>query len=216
MSRRTTKSILSRDEISLLLYSEETKNTKIYGNLYEVLVQIKDLKAISLDELNKYNLNDVGRAALSYNKNTLMDNVKGEWYVEADSAEDVNKKVRCGLCNTPNKYLFYIRNRINNARLNVGSFCMTKFPGIEGYTEYKYHLEQKIKNQKIAFRRTEFHNKIPNVNSILDSASFYFDNLPILLSADIYFPLKETVKNLRLIYSVGRRIEGDANNRLFF
>lgn len=162
MSRRTTKSILSRDEISLLLYSEETKNTKIYGNLYEVLVQIKDLKAISLDELNKYNLNDVGRAALSYNKNTLMDNVKGEWYVEADSAEDVNKKVRCGLCNTPNKYLFYIRNRINNARLNVGSFCMTKFPGIEGYTEYKYHLEQKIKNQKIAFRRTEFHNKIPN------------------------------------------------------
>lgn len=194
-------SILILDEINLLLNSEEPKNTEIYGNLYEVLLKIKNLKAISLNELKSYQLDEVGQAALTYNKKSLMDSVKGEWYVETDNSEDDDKKVRCGLCNTPNKYLFFIRNRINNTRLNVGSSCMTKFPGIEGYTEYRYHLNKTIKNQKEIMRRTEFHKKFPEVIDILDSTNFYFDNLPVLLPYDLYYGLQDTVTNLRLLYS---------------
>lgn len=195
------KAVLILDEINLLLNSEEPKNTKLYGNLYEVLLQMRELKAITLDELKKYNLDKVAQAALTYNKTTLMDNVKDEWFVESNSSEDISKKVKCGLCNTPNKYLFFIRNRKNHIRLNVGSYCMTKFPGIEGYTEYKYHLNKVIKNQQAVERRTEFHNKHPNVIEIIDSANYYFDNLPILLPYDLYHNLKDAVTNLRLIYS---------------
>lgn len=43
MSRKITKLDLSRDEISLLVNSEEPKNTKLYGNLYEILLQLREL-----------------------------------------------------------------------------------------------------------------------------------------------------------------------------
>lgn len=196
-----SKATLIIDEINLLLNSEEPKNANLYGNLYDVLLRIKKIKAISLDELkNNYGLDKVGEAAITYNKQSLMDNVKEEWYVEADSSEDLSQKVRCGLCNTPNKYLFFIRNRINHTRLNVGSYCMTKFPGIEGYTEYKYHLTKIIKNQQSTERRTQFHNKFPNVIDILDSSSFFFDTLPILLPYELYYKLQDTIKDLRMIY----------------
>lgn len=48
MSRNLTKSILSRDEISLLLNSEETKNKSLYGNLFDVLNAIKNMKAVTI------------------------------------------------------------------------------------------------------------------------------------------------------------------------
>ncbi len=51
MSRNITKSYLSRDEIILLVNSEEAKNTNLYGNLYDILLKIRKLKAASLDEL---------------------------------------------------------------------------------------------------------------------------------------------------------------------
>ena len=127
MSEQTKKAILSRDEISLLLHSEEAKNNELYGNLFSVLTKLDVLKAVRLEQL--FELDEKAKAALTYNKKSLIDNVKQEWYTESVSAEDPNKSIRCGLCNTPNRYLFYIRNRLNNNRLNVGSSCMTKFPG---------------------------------------------------------------------------------------
>lgn len=198
MSEQTKKAILSRDEISLLLHSEEAKNNELYGNLFSVLTKLDVLKAVRLEQL--FELDEKAKAALTYNKKSLIDNVKQEWYTESVSAEDPNKSIRCGLCNTPNRYLFYIRNRLNNNRLNVGSSCMTKFPGIEGYSEYKYQLSQIQKNQKTVLRRTEFHNKFPNVEHILDSSEYYFDNLPVLLPEELYYTLKDVIKRFRLIY----------------
>lgn len=200
MSRKISKSILSRDEVSLLLNSEEPKNELLYGNLFSVLNNITDLKAISLEQLNKLNLDTHAKAALTYNKKLLMSNVNAEWFVEAESSEDESQKIRCGLCNTPNKYLFYIRNRKNNIQLNVGSSCMKKFPSIEGYSNYKYEMNKSIRTQQTIARRSKFHERFPNVQEILDSTSFYFDNLPILLPNTLYFPLRENVKSLRLIY----------------
>lgn len=201
MSRKTTKSILSRDEISLFINSEEIKNTSIYGNLYNILNKIKELKATTLDQLINEGLDDNGVAALTYNKKSLNDNVKREWYVESKSAEDPDKKVRCGLCNTPNKYLFYIKNRLNSCQLNVGSRCMKKFPEIEGYASHKYQLGQIQRSQLETSRRLKFHKQFPTATNIIDSANFYFDNLPILLPYEIYFPLKDVVFQLHVIYS---------------
>lgn len=199
MSRKISKSILSLDEINLLRYSEEPKNTQLYGNLLEAINTMEHCKAVELEELIA--LNDIARAALTYNKQSLIDSVKKEWYTEAVSEVDPKQKIRCGLCNTPNKYLFYIRNRFNNNRLNVGSFCMTKFPGIEGYMEHKQQLNQIQKNHKTIARRTEFHTAFPNVLEIIKSASEYFSTLPILLPEYIYYSLEEVVGRLSSIYN---------------
>lgn len=200
MSRNTTKSILSRDEISLLRNSDEIKNTELYGNLYNVLTKIVKLEAVTLNELIEYGLDNKGVTILTHTKGKLINNIMHEWYIESKSAEDPDKKIRCGLCNTPNRYLFYIRNRLNNQQLNVGSHCMTKFSEIEGYANHKYQLGQIQRNQRETARWLKFHDKFPQAESIIDSANFYFDNLPILLPYEIYFKLEETVHLLHIIH----------------
>lgn len=165
MGRKTTKSILSRDEMSLLLNSEEPKNIKLYGNLYSIICDLPKLKAVTLEQLP--DIDNKAKAALTYNKKTFIDTVIREWYAERVSEEDPAQKVRCELCNTPNKYLYYIRNRKNNTLLNVGSRCITKFPGIEGYVEQKKQLSQIHKGHQIIKRRNEFYEHFPNYEDFI-------------------------------------------------
>lgn len=200
MSRKTTKSILSRDEISLLKNSDEIKNTDLYGNLYAILLRITALEAVTLNELIEYGLDNKGVTILTHNKGKLIDDITHEWYIESKSTEDPDKKIRCGLCNTPNRYLFYIKNRLNNVQLNVGSSCMKKFSEIEGYANHKYELGKIQRNQRERARWLQFHERLPEAESIIDSANFYFDNLPILLPYKIYFPLEECVHLLHIIH----------------
>lgn len=199
MSRKTIKSILSRDEISLLLNSEEPKNIKLYGNLYSVLCDLQNLKAVTLEQLSE--IDNRAKAALTYNKKTLIDTIIKEWYAERVSEEDPTQKVRCGLCNTPNKYLYYIRNRKNNTLLNVGSHCITKFPGIEGYIVQKKQLSQIHKGHQIVNRRNEFYDNFPDCETFISDADKYFNTLPVLLPYELYIKLHDTITRMRLIYT---------------
>ena len=111
MSRKLEKSILSRDEISLLLNSETSKNEDLCGNLYDVLLKLRSfstqkLKATSMDDLERYGIDNKAKSVLTYNKNKFFSIVLNEWYAEQKIEEDPSKKSRCELCNTPNKYLF--------------------------------------------------------------------------------------------------------------
>lgn len=197
MGRKTTKSILSRDEMSLLLNSEEPKNIKLYGNLYSIICDLPKLKAVTLEQLP--DIDNKAKAALTYNKKTFIDTVIKEWYAERVSEEDPAQKVRCGLCNTPNKYLYYIRNRKNNTLLNVGSHCITKFPGIEGYIEQKKQLSEIHKGHQIIKRRNEFYEHFPDYEDFISNAEKYFSTLPILLPYGLYTNLQNTIERMRLI-----------------
>lgn len=59
------KAILTLDEINLLRYSEEPKNIKLYGNLYETLNNLRNTKAATLGMIP--DLDEAGVAALTYN-----------------------------------------------------------------------------------------------------------------------------------------------------
>ena len=193
-----SKTVLTLDEINLLKNSEEIKNIKLYGNLFSVLKNLHNPKALSLEQLP--NLDDKARAALTYNKKTMIDTVIKEWYAERVSEEDPSKKVRCGLCNTPNKYLYYIRNRKNELVLNVGSHCITKFPGIEGYIEQKQQMKLIHKSHLIISRRSEFYEKFPNCEEYILDAEGYFASLPILLPHNLYTKIQETISRMRIIF----------------
>ncbi len=201
MSRKITKSVLSRDEITLFKHSEELKNTELYGNLYDILFKINKIKAISIEELIDLGLDEKGIIILTQNKKRLSDNIKREWYVRNNSAEDPNKRVRCGLCNAPNRYLFYIINRFNSKQLNVGSTCMTKFPEIEGYVDHKHQLAKIQKTQKETERWQIFNNKFPDIENIIQSIDTYFNKIPILLPYNIYYPFKDAIIQLRKMYN---------------
>lgn len=195
-----SKTILTLDEVNLLLNSEEPKNKELYGNLYDILSQLNPRKALSEEYFKLLDSDAV--SALTYNKQSLIDTVIQEWYAEHIIEEDDSQTIRCGLCNTPNKYLYFIRNRKNNNILNVGSSCITKFPGIEGYVEQKQQLSHIIKNQKAVVRRNEFHRRFPNVDDIIFECKKYQDFIPIAIPYDLYEDLNETIIRLRKIYNV--------------
>lgn len=195
-----SKSVLTLDDINLLINSEEPKNIDLYGNLYTVLCNIRNLKAVSLEQLPT--LNNKAKAALTYNKKTFMDTVIKEWYAERVSEVDPSKKVRCGLCNTPNKYLFYIKNRKNEKVLNVGSHCITKFPGIEGYIEQKKQLNQIYNGHKIIVRRNEFYEHFPDCEDLINDCECYFSSLPVLIPYNLYTKLQDTIIRMRKIFTL--------------
>lgn len=195
-----SKAVLTLDEINLLLYSEEPKNKKLYGNLYDILNEIKPTKALTDEQFKLFD--DVAISALTYNKKSLINTVIQEWYTERVTEEDPSKKIKCGLCNTPNKYLYFISNRLNNNILNVGSSCITKFPGIEGYVEQKQQLSNIIKNQKIVARRNEFHKYFPNVEDIISECEKFKNSIPIALPLEIQENLDNTIERLRKIYNM--------------
>lgn len=201
MSRKMTKSDLSRADISLLINSEEAKNVQLYGNLYDVLLQIKNLKAVTIEELENYNLNHDGVFALTHNRHTLINNTTKEW--KATSTVEINyeKNARCQLCNAPNlKFECHIRNIKNNTELLVGSECVNYFK-FNGYLDQKKQLAQIHKGHKIIARRNEFYNVFPNVEQDILDADTFFHNLPILLPYSLYINLKNEIANMRHIFN---------------
>lgn len=199
MSRKMTKSDLSRADISLLINSEETKNTQLYGNLYDILLQIKDLKAVTLEQLKTYNLNHDGISALTHNKHTLIDNTTKEWRATSTVEINYEKTARCQLCNASNlKFECHIRNIKNNIELLVGSECVNKFK-IGGYIEQKKQLKDIRKGQKIVQRRNEFYNRFPDYEEFISDSENYFSTLPILLPYELYMNLQDAIKRMRLI-----------------
>lgn len=199
MSRKMTKSDLSRADISLLINSEETKNIQLYGNLYNILLQIKDLKAITIQELESYNLNQDGMFALTHNRHTLIDNATKEWKATTNIIDNPKRTAACQLCNAPKlRYECHIRNIKNNMELLVGSECVNNFK-IDGYLEQKKQLLQIHKGHKIAQRRKQFYNHFPDYDGIISDAEEYFSTLPILLPYELYTKLQDIIGRMRMI-----------------
>ena len=201
MSRKMTKSDLSRDEISLLINSEEAKDTQLYGNLYEILLQLREPKATTLEQLEYHNLNYHGVSALSYNKHTLIDNATKEWRATTNIIDNPKRNARCQLCNAPKlRYECHIRNVKNNTELLVGSECVNKFK-IDGYLNQKKQLAQIKKGHKIVKRRNQFYSHFPDYEEFISNAEKYFSTLPILLPYELYTKLQNTIERMRLIAS---------------
>lgn len=199
MSRKMTKSDLSRADISLLINSEEAKNTQLYGNLYDVLLQIRDLKAITLQELEGRHLNHDGISALTYNRHTLMDNATKEWRETTDIIDNPKRTAICQLCNAPKlRYECHIHNIKNNTELLVGSECVNHFK-IDGYLDQKKQLSQIHKGQQVVKRRNEFYSHFPDYEDFISNAEEYFSTLPILLPYELYENLQSTIERMRLI-----------------
>lgn len=193
-----SKTILTLVEINLLINSEEPKNEFLYGNLYSVLSGTKTKKAISFAELP--NLENKAKQSLTLNKTSLMSSTVKEWSATTTIIENQKRELKCELCNTKIKYLFYIHNRKNNKELRVGSECIKKFPDMEGYTEQCKQLKAIHKEHKVVARRNQFYNEFPNAEDIIFEAQKYFSELPILLPIKLYKDLNSVIERLNSIY----------------
>jgi hypothetical protein len=105
---------------TLLLHSEVIKQfpeiLKIIGENVKITDEL--ISSLSHDNKNFFDnvLNQVLKQAIS--------EWKGDPEKIEDTGPDPSKRKRCSLENNPNRYIFYIVNKLNGTSLNVGSECI--------------------------------------------------------------------------------------------
>ena len=124
----------------------------------------------------------------------IMEVAVEEWYGANEFVviDPINKKDRtkCSLCGTPNIYIYHITNRHNNIKLNVGSECINKFPGIDNKLLKGMTINQAkskaIKDAKRLRRLEVFNSRFPNSSTLLLDWKKEYINLPIILPIDLH------------------------------
>ncbi|MDD4564218.1 MAG: hypothetical protein PHE79_01835 [Eubacteriales bacterium] len=200
---------LTQEELVLLKNSEEGKDIETYGNLYEIATKYKSIKH---SDIEKIGLDETAKLVLKSGKANLFTNIMMEWYARKD--EDIansDETVKCGLCGRENTYIFYIRNRYNEAELHVGSSCIRKFSGIENSNEILKMFNGNKKIREEQRRINAFLKKIPNADNLISKSRREFHELPVLLPWDLYNSLDEEILNLNKIYN-DFKSSGNINN----
>ncbi|MDA8335097.1 MAG: hypothetical protein M0Z41_08935 [Peptococcaceae bacterium] len=112
-----------------------------------------------------------------------------EWVADLRCHDNVEVSVQCSLCNTANKYIFFIYNRVNGIRMNVGSDCIHKFDisntlGLDR-DQAQAHIRTIKSNIKNLTRLNEFFQYYPGADILIQTWINEFRSLPIIVSNEL-------------------------------
>lgn len=108
------------------------------------------------------------------------------------------ERLRCSLCNTPNRYIYYIQNRINGRTMNVGGDCVEEFADIDFMREGK-SKGQLLKEAKRTYRRSQLNKAYPGINHKSDRWDDVPNSYSIIIPTEITQDYFEAGHNLRKI-----------------
>lgn len=187
--------LITQQEMVLIKNSEETKATEIYGNLFDCIAFYKKLSIQEME--NDATFDDRARAVLMSveNKKMMMEKIMNEWYSSKDF-EETDRDVFCQLCNTKNKYIFYIKNKLTDIELHIGSECVKKFPDIIGVKQETRKFSQLKKEQERQKRVIDFDSSLKEDIDFLKNAEHEFENYPVLLTKKLYRGIEETLRQM--------------------
>lgn len=191
------KLLITQQEMVLIKASNEAKDTELYGNLYECIVDYKKLSKAELD--NNVVFDKKARTVLMNpdNKKMMMNKIMEEWYsVKNFDVSDTLKN--CQLCGRPNKYIFYIHNKITDIDLHIGSDCVKNFPDITGIKQQKKKLSQLQREQTQQKRKIEFEMREGDEIGFIDDVERMFKEFPIMLPYQYYNGMKSVIYQLNL------------------
>jgi hypothetical protein len=191
-----SKRIRQQKEVMLLLYGQAINVFPWLRSLLQEKVKlgrpfltVGDVTALSSDRQQ-------------FVRNTLPSLVtiaSGEWkceknYAQADGGEgNKDNWVRCALCNTPNRWVFYIVNQGNGNRLNVGSDCITYF----GIDTGNQTMDQMKRDATRLRREHEVDLQIPGVEQLITSWDDHLVTYPILIPASFERKYRELGKQFK-------------------
>lgn len=190
-NKSENKLALIEKDLILLKQSEIAKDHEVYGNLYDAIQYYDKVKIKEIQKENSL-FDSKARAVLLHNKNLLIDNMKKEW-IGVKCYETTDEEVRCQLCSHKNKFIFFIKNKLNGNELHVGSECIKHFQGIEDIKKLNKDKNQ-IEKQRSKDRRTiEFDEKLPDYTEFIRKAETAFENINIVLPYSTYEELKKSL-----------------------
>ncbi|MBC6310135.1 hypothetical protein HCJ66_11360 [Listeria sp. FSL L7-1582] len=171
---------LSKKEVNKLLNSEYLKNINFVW-LYDLLEIDKslDFSDIPIEKKDVY----------SETIQDILLKCSDEWIQtkgpngqpEEDMGDNEENWKNCSLCNTPNRFIFYIENTLNKIKINVGSECIKEFGSIAGAAQKSKTSMQKTASR--ARRLQDLLEIIPGVRTTVDKWEDFIIRLPILLSS---------------------------------
>ena len=190
-----SKLLITQQEMVLIKNSEETKKTEIYGNLFDCIAFYKKLSIQEMD--NDATFDERARVVLMSvdNKKMMMEKIMNEWYSSKDF-EETDRDVFCQLCNTKNKYIFYIKNKLTDIELHIGSECVKKFPDIIGVKQETRKLSQLKKELERQKRIIDFDSCLKEDIDFLKNSEQVFENYPVLLTKKLYRGIEETLRQM--------------------
>ena len=203
MKRRKKGLLLSQNKRQLILYSTII-DMPYYSKLKNLLTKYEKIYESDFEDLEEFD--DELRKIFKYTMNEITESAEKEWYTKGNcNIVDgwPTKYERCQLCNTKNRYIFYIENRFTNQTLNVGSECIIDFPTLNTIDGISINKIKNIKVRETAkiSRILKFNEIFPDTQNLLKDLELEYENIPILLPYSFYSRVPEILKEMRNLYS---------------
>lgn len=210
--RRKRKIILDKDERELILHSTIIKK---YGNLEKVLQKYEKVYETDLEDLEEMDEELV--KIFKYAINPIKEEAQKEWRNRGNS-EPVERWpenfVKCSLCNTKNKFVFYIENINTNKVLNVGSTCIEKFPQLNSIngTSTKEIKRKLMKDSKRIDKIMEFNEHFPSAEELIKKLEEQYNNFSIVIPILQFEGIPYILKEMRETYEqfISNKVKGEA------
>ena len=161
---------------------------------------LKENKTLSSDDITFLPLEQQNffRNMLS----TVIKQAVGEWkaddiYPTKDLGSDKINWIKCALCHQPNRYIFYICNKLNGNSLNVGSECVKEFGidlGRKGMSANKL-----IKEAKKIKHMNDINQEFPGISRLINGWSNKLDEQPIIVPTrfeSLYLKIGSKIESL--------------------
>lgn len=200
--RRKKSLILSQNKRQLILYSTIIE-MPYYSKLKNLLSKYEKIYETDFEDLEEFDdeLKNIFKFAIK----EITETAEKEWQVKGNCNTVEGwpiKFIRCQLCNTKNRYVFYIENKLTGKTLNVGSECMQDFPTLSNVDGINIRdiKKAKIKEAKKVARILRFNERFPDVQNLIKDLEKEYEEIPILLPYKYYLRVPEVFKEMRKLY----------------
>jgi len=191
--------ILEKKNRSLIVNSVSSK--KEFQFIYGFSVKHLTSRAKEIDEALEL-LNEEEIIILNDMLQGVINLCKDEWVGDYNPVEIINddslRKV-CSLCGQKNnKWVFNIRNKINNNKMNVGSSCIGEFPSIELQKGKTRSMLEKEAMRKSLLQDLTL--KFPGIEKVVVNWEKEVDRYEIMIPYEIEEPYQRIGIELKGIY----------------
>ncbi|KAA6446959.1 hypothetical protein [Bacillus swezeyi] len=189
---REKKVVLNKKERNKLFYSEITKD---YPWFYELIKQKEKITKEDVTGLTE----EQQRFIKDVLPNVLNQSIK-EWKPDEIYVKvlEGNNRVKCSLCGTKNKNIYYITNKLSKKKINVGSDCVQQFGELGEWM--RVNGKDLIKGQIRTQNQNKLNNEIPGIEDLIMQWDTIIDRQPIMLPLQLERSLKKLGAQAKIHY----------------
>lgn len=194
---KNSKFLTEKKKRSLLCHSE---SIKLYPTLYRFIVENEDIT----EELMREKLSDEDINTIEHLMPDIFKTCQDEW--KSDETKpypleilDGKQRIPCSICNTPNKEIYYITNKISGRKLNVGSTCINYFL-IDSMLNGK--TKGQIKKEAIRLQKLSVLNqRYPGIGDIINGWTDELHKFDVLIPKSMEEPYVQFGEEVRKMYN---------------